>query len=624
MKCAYSENGNSKCQFEHIKNVLHLSVPADGEWFCPFHAPMKVKDGYPTAKGDWPDIYRKWIYEKILELREDALAKQEKLDLSGVVFPGDADFQDVEFPEVDFSHARFEGNADFQNARFSGGNAHFSSAKFCGETHFSGATFSGGDVDFKNAEFSEIAQFSHVKFNGGNIDFLGTKFSQFALFNKTEFNEGASFQDSQFIMDATFRETKFTKGKVIFQGAEFLGVDFSLTQFTNKNTDFQETRFNGRADFTDTYFERNVIFQNAQFLGGEAIFRNAKFDENANFSRTKFIGGNAWFNNAEFRGENTVFANAEFNDGRAAHFSAVKFISSANFKNTKFSDWGAHFSDSEFRGVYTNFQSVRFDGDASFLNVQFISEIIEFQDSSIKGRADFTSPRNNRDMGAFHGWVNFEGVTFLGHALFENREFQQATNLRQCTFHKAPRFHGCQLHEDTDFTDAKFLDTASPGSAMAYRTLKLDMEEKRARQEQLMFYALEMKSRRSEEKRKFLKLISWLYEATSDYGQRIFLPLAWLAFFFWCFTFFYASYFKELLDLDAANVLSQSLHFSIKQIVRPFGVFGFSSTFGLLGTIAPSSLLSLPLIIAATLQSFLSLALLLLSALAARWRFKIG
>ena len=174
-------------------------------------------------------------------------------------------------------------------------------------------------------------------------------------------------------------------------------------------------------------------------------------------------------------------------------------------------------------------------------------------------------------------------------------------------------------------TDARFLDTASPGSAMAYRTLKQDMEEKRARQEQLRFYALEMKSRRQTEKRKFLKSISSLYEATSDYGQRIFRPLAWLGYLFALFTFFYAAYFKGLLELDVAKILPLSLQFSIKQIIRPFGVFGSSSlSLKYLGAIPSSGLSSLPLIIAATLQSLLSLALLLLSTLAARWRFKIG
>ena len=90
------------------------------------------------------------------------------------------------------------------------------------------------------------------------------------------------------------------------------------------------------------------------------------------------------------------------------------------------------------------------------------------------------------------------------------------------------------------------------------------------------------------------------------------------------FTFFYAAYFKGLLELDVAKILPLSLQFSIKQIIRPFGVFGSSSVSGYLGAIPSSGLSSLPLIIAATLQSLLSLILLLLSALAARWRFKIG
>lgn len=139
-----------------------------------------------------------------------------------------------------------------------------------------------------------------------------------------------------------------------------------------------------------------------------------------------------------------------------------------------------------------------------------------------------------------------------------------------------------------------------------------------------MFYALEMKSRRSEEKRKFLKFISWLYEATSDYGQRIFLPLVWLGYLFALFTLFYAAYFKGLPEFNVKGILPMSLQFSIKQIIRPFGVFGPSSLFPFLGKASSSNLLALPLIIAATLQSFFSLALLLLSALAARWRFKIG
>ena len=224
---------------------------------------------------------------------------------------------------------------------------------------------------------------------------------------------------------------------------------------------------------------------------------------------------------------------------------------------------------------------------------------------------------------AFGGKVDFEDSKFLGEVDFENRKFQRATSFKGCAFHKAPRFHNCLLHQNTDFTAAEFIDTTSAGSALAYRTLKLDMEEKRARQEQLRFYALEMKSRRHSEKRKFMKFISWMYGAMSDYGQRIFLPLAWLVYLFLLFTLFYAAYFKGLPNLDAASIPSLAFQFSIKQIIRPFGVFRPSSLLSLLGKTSSSNLFALPLIITATLQSFLSLVLLLLTALAARWRFKI-
>ena len=426
MPCAYGKGDNHECQFNRPEDEL---MEVDGKKWCPFHAPLEDKNDNPTKKGRWAAIEIENFYNEISALRERAIARQETLNLRGVVFPGDANFQNVEFPEVDFSYARFKGDAVFLN----------------------------------------------IPFNG------------------------------------------------------------------------------------------NAKFLNTQFIGEHTIFLNARFS-----------------------GTITNFSNAQFNG------------------------WTTNFSDTEFKGI------------AIFLNAQFNCTRVLFKKSRFKEYADFTSPGYNSDKDAFQGVVSFEGAEFFENAIFENRNFQQATNFRKCVFHKAPRFHGCQLHQNTDFTDARFLDTASPGSAIAYRTLKLDMEQKRAREEQLRFYALEMKSRSSEEKRKFLKFISWSYEATSDYGQRIFLPLAWLGFFFLCFTFFYAAYFKELLYLDAANILPLSFSFSFKQIIRPFGVFGPSSLDQLLGKIPSSSFLSLPLIIAATLQSLLSLLLLLLSGLAARWRFKIG
>ena len=404
-----------------------------------------------------------------------------------------------------------------------------------------------------------------------------------------------------------------------FRGMEFPDVDFSYTQF-NGGVDFRDTRFRGKSTkFYNTRFRFRADFRETRFYSGKATFRDAQFGEAADFGNALFEGVIS-FQDAQFSA-GARFENAKFTGESGAYFGGARFEMSATFNDAQF-EAVTDFQDARFNEDVT-FGKARFNKAAIFQNAQFNSQA-RFQYITFNGHANFTAPGNNDDASTFGGKVDFEDSKFLDEVDFENRKFQRATSFKGCAFHQAPRFHNCRLHQNTDFTDAEFLDTASPGSAMAYRTLKLDMEEKRARQEQLRFYALEMKSRRHSEKRKFMKFISWMYGAMSDYGQRIFLPLAWLVYLFLLFTLFYAAKFKELPDLDAARILPLSLHFSIKQIIRPFGVFGPSSLIKLLGKTPSSNLLALPLIIAATLQSFLSLVLLLLSALAARWRFKIG
>ena len=404
-----------------------------------------------------------------------------------------------------------------------------------------------------------------------------------------------------------------------FRGMEFPDVDFSYTQF-NGGVDFRDTRFRGKSTrFYNTRFHFRADFRETRFYSGKATFRDAQFGEVADFGNALFEGIIS-FQDAQFRA-GARFENAKFTGESGAYFGGARFETSATFHDAQF-EAVTDFQDARFNEDVT-FGKARFNKEAIFQNAQFNSQA-RFQYITFNGHANFTAPGNNDDASAFWGKVDFEDSKFLDEVDFENRTFQRATSFKGCAFHKAPRFHNSRLHQNTDFTAAEFIDTTSAGSALAYRTLKLDMEVKRARQEQLRFYALEMKSRRHSEKRKFMKFISWMYGAMSDYGQRIFLPLAWLVYLFLLFTLFYAAYFKGLPNLDAASIPSLAFHFSIKQIIRPFGVFGPSSLIKLLGKTPSSSLMALPLIIAATLQSTLSLVLLLLSALAARWRFKIG
>ncbi|MDE0332492.1 MAG: pentapeptide repeat-containing protein [Nitrospinae bacterium] len=356
-----------------------------------------------------------------------------------------------------------------------------------------------------------------------------------------------------------------------------------LNSVDDQVLDLSGVVFPGYANFRGQQFPE-VDFFYAQFSGPYTNFREAKFKGNVNFEEARFS------------------ARTDFRD--------AIFKMEAGFYHTKFR--------------YAEFSGTKFIGeDADFRNAQFKGKV-DFNKSLFKKKAFFTSPGNDDDIDVFQGEVQFEGTIFLEEVDFANRKFQRSTNFKDCIFHKAPCFHGCSLHQDTKFTDADFRDTKSDEAVGAYQTLKLDMENKRARQEQLRFYALEMKSRRHTEKRKLVKFLSWLYEVTSDYGQSISLPLIWLGLSLAVFAIIYAILFLAvpMLDHKKIDILVLTSRFSLEQMIRPFGSFDIQAMPEFHKKLSQANLLSLRLI--AALQSFLSLILLLLSALATRWRFKIG
>ena len=490
------------CQFlyEFHENEL---IDVDGKKFCLFHAPLEDGNGNPTEKKEWTDDRQKSFYSKIKKLCKDAIAKQEYLDLSGIVFPSGANFRGMEFPDVDFSYTQFNGGVDFRDTRFRGKSTRFYNTRFGFHADFTEARFYDGIVTFRNAQFEEIASFEYAEFNNTSPDFLDTQFNWTAQFENAKFNgeTGAGFNGARFGWEANFR--------------------FAL--------------FNGNADFPDTRFNETAIFRNVRFKS-RAIFQNAQF------------------------------------------------------KNQ-----------------------------------------VKFQDAKFNGYANFTSPGNNDDADAFQGEVDFSGAEFLGEPIFEvtfeNRTFKQKTSFRDCTFEKAPRFHGCSLHQDTDFTDAKFLDRQGDEATKAYRTLKLDMEGKRAREEHLMFYALEMESRQRTTKRKLLKFISWLYGVTADYGQSIISPFASAFMVFVLSMIVYSIFFlaSPKAEYEKTDILVLTSRFSLEQIIRPFRALENSPSLSeFIEKASPSNLWRLCLGITTTLQSVLSFILLGLGALAARWRFKIG
>ena len=418
-------------------------------------------------------------------------------------------------------------------------------------------------------------------------------------------------------------------GKAYFQGLEFPEVDFS------------DAKFKGDADFSDSTFRGSVYFRKVKFYGHETTFRKARFEKSTDFRKAKFIGGNADFSEARFMDEEiygggNFFSKTKFNGGDA-NFRKAKFKKDADFKKTEFR-WSAIFSEVQFNAGAI-FNKAKFNWSALFQNAHFRGDAC-FQKTYFEGRADFTSPGENSDIDAFQNEVHFDDAEFLDEVSFNNRKFRQESRFKNCTFHKAPRFHSCSLHQDTDFTDAKFLDRQGNEATRAYRTLKLDMENKRARQEQLMFYALEMESSRrkgkkDEEKKeqeqkaekKVLNFISIIYELTADYGQSIIRPFVSVLAVFVVSMIIYAILFlvSPIADCKKTDIVILTSRSSAEQIAFPFwGVGDSSSISKCIEQVSPSNLWRLCLGITTKLQSGLSIVFLGLGALAIRWRFKIG
>lgn len=377
--------------------------------------------------------------------------------------------------------------------------------------------------------------------------------------------------------------------------------------------------------FVGAVFLQNVSFYKLSF-GHYALFHDVTFSQHVHFSRCHFKR-DALFIRCKFE-KSASFFHVTFKEW--AEFSNAQFLQNADFNESSFSNH-ADFTNATFRGE-TSFRKAGFSANAEFEHVRF-GKSVDF--SSVTSRSSGVRedpPGEASD--AFHK-ANFFGASFYD-VDFNNRQFLDTTNFQKSIFHRAPKFHNATLHQDTDFTDAKFLDTKSEFSTRAYRTLRLAMEDVRAHDEEAVFYALELRSRRQRSDTQLsVKAFSYLYEIGSDYGRSISLPSLWLLAaisFYWIIYSFIQMDSSALIsclkyDICPSDVIGKrafdsfrtTFPFTIKQILLPFFVWRE-------GTIHPLFITSSPNLIRliATTQSLLSLGLLTLLFLAIRRRFRMN
>lgn len=595
MPCSFTYK-NYHCQFDvNEKNLVTLP---DGTVWCNFHCPMEYRSNGEdclSQKSLWTadqiNVFNQKIIKFIQKNSEDTLCDN-TISLVGVVFPGDFVCNNTVLPSIDFGAAEFSGDVWFCETQFSGDASFF-------ETKFN------QDVWFLESEFCKDSWFIEAKFNQDAF-FSKSLFKDKAWFLRAEFNRDAFFNDVQFQNKAWFRSTRFNRD-----------VSFENVSFNDKVW-FRKSHFNGHALFNKSLFDNNTWFLNTTFRG-DATFSDSLFTGDTSFSESQFNAA-AKFNGTTFSGD-TSFCETTFNTD--ASFKQVRFNGDTSFMDAQF-DGNAWFHKAQFNNTAC-FSNADFKGSAEFCEVRF-NDAAEFSKVRFYDSVNFVGDetRNSSTLEScverdiFHK-ISFNKARIDGIALFNNRKFKNSTDFGGCIFGQSPKFHNCELHQDTNFSGSVFRDTHSEPATRDYRTLRLAMAKLRATEEQSKFYALEQKSKQNKvDCPTSIKYLSILHELTSDFGRSIVRPLNIL---FFTITLFYLGYMIQS-DYEVSSKNSPEIMFvAIKQSIKPFDAFtnvGEREINKLFGT----NKRTIQLI--ALVQSLISIVLITLALLAIRWEFRKG
>ncbi len=389
--------------------------------------------------------------------------------------------------------------------------------------------------------------------------------------------------------------------------------------FTNSSNALGNVQIDRRADFRCVTIPQAFYFDRPH-TSFHVNFDGARFGGVVNFN-DMVVGNRASFNGAHFQ-RDVSFKGAVF--GNFVHFNNAIFFSTANFEGAQFGD-GARFSEAEFKGL------------ALFDKTTF-GDIADFTSAKFYGNAWFTAPTSKDPVFDFRR-IRFYRTTFKGKISFENRAFATSTSFDYAIFEDAPIFHDCKFHPGMSFNEAEFRKTKVEKNQydwntaeleQAYRTLKLGMETLRARNEEAMFFALEMESRRQRSNTpRTERLAATLYKYLSDYGRSLITPLGWLV----ALTVFAFVTYALMLNCGTKLFFCKPLNhglgvfeFTFDQILHPFEIWSSPPhnkpnqdiVRGLLATYYR------PLVpIVALVQSLATFGLLALFLLALRRRFKM-
>jgi hypothetical protein len=365
-------------------------------------------------------------------------------------------------------------------------------------------------IDLSNFEFGDGANFegsnwrSSVKFKGckwGNYSNLSkVTWENHSNFLFSEWGECCNFNFSQWGSDTIFSQAKWG----IF--CTFIGSTWGdrcrfISSQWSKNCNFLGSSWGDDANFNGAKWGQSAYFVGAQWRGS-AYFEGTQWGRDIDFS------GAYWFGKVSFGGVNLITLRHLFQNQK-------------QFDNAK--DWSEQHGGESNIFFKMNFSGARFLEDVDFSNRQFKEGVFY---GVLQSKPEKLTPLVNDAVERLR--VERDLTTNLPIIENDGLVFEPDPDQRlHVVFGAAPKFHGCEIHQDTSFEGAEFpKPTGSEEAARAYRTLKLAFNKQQAIREEQRFFKLEME----EETLRETGLKRWLFKAYktfSDYGFSITRPLTY-------------------------------------------------------------------------------------------------
>lgn len=623
--------------------------PADGRAYTVAHLPLVWSDGSDSPKITSP---HRWQVddEVAIAVRDlSAVCAGGVVDLAGVVFADSATvLTPVDGPvDLRLTHVHVGGSVKIRShdggpARLAGFRLEQSILR--GDLDLEAAVVEG-PIRLFNGRGTEIAG----DFNGQGLRALGPVRARFgvrrrALFEGAVFQGRSTFEDCVFFSWADFTDVRFA-GPADFSGTIMGDARFAGSTFEDsgvfagvafrRDAEFGGAAFAGAAIFAKAVFEGDARFDGAAF-GSILNLHGARFEKLAGFSGRAALATDRNPQTIDLRRTDGTDEPDRWTGALAAQDLLAAFAR-RSFQTIDASD-AVFVRDADFsnRDILqpSSFAGARFLGDARFHGSR-LHQRVNFHDARFEALDyEAQSPRA-RLVG--ERWPDVALIAVEALRRIESKAPLRALADRLDEFRRAVDPVRDELSERRRAALADVMtpdgrrqtDARLEALEASFRTLKLAMEDTRARLSESRFFKMELRARRrrrDSEVPAWERFASLAYGVTADYGDSIARPLI----FFLGTGLAFAFAYWGLAALETETVfnwsrLGDALRYSLSRMT-PFGAMQEQDSWAWLdGWQNQGSLFSWAglIRITATAQSAFALVLTFLFALAVRRRFQI-